>query len=409
MVIGEALRTTFTEVWAHKLRSALTLFGVVLGTMAVVTMVSLIEAVKLEVVHGLQTLGLNDVMFVSSANPHTALDSKRAHLSEGLRREDARQLSASTDLIRASAPVSFSQQVIAWGDSSRSIRLTGTTPSYAEVLNRKVESGRFLSSYDVERKKRVAVVGKTLADGLFAGHDPIGQWVRIGDHRFEVVGVGTTIGNSFVQDGFSRREMEGATIPLTTLQSLFGTGERVPLVAVKVADGTSLAGVFAFLRNRIWRQHHRVEDFSIDNVAAEIVQAEAQIDEQMRGWTVVLFSISAISLVVGGVGIFSVLQISLAERLYEIGLRKSIGAGDGDILVQFLIEAVFLSSLGAAIGLGLGVGLCAVLSPKFQAGLPVSPFAVVLAVLFALGVGLVAGFYPSLRAARLTPVEALRG
>ncbi len=171
----------------------------------------------------------------------------------------------------------------------------------------------------------------------------------------------------------------------------------------------SLAGVFAFLRNRVWRQHHRVEDFSIDNVAAEIVEAEAQIDEQMRGWTVVLFSISAISLVVGGVGIFSVLQISLAERLYEIGLRKSIGAGDGDILFQFLIEAVFLSSLGAAIGLGLGVGLCAVLSPKFQAGLPVSPFAVVLAVLFALGVGLVAGFYPSLRAARFTPVEALRG
>ena len=409
MVIGEALRTTFTEVWAHKLRSALTLFGVVLGTMAVVTMVSLIEAVKVEVVHGLQTLGLNDVMFVSSAGPRTALDGKRAHLSEGLSREDAEQLPVSTDLIRASAPVAFSQQVIAWGDASRSIRLTGTTPSYAEVFNRHVESGRYLSSFDIERKRRVAVVGTTLATELFAGHDPIGQWVRIGDHRFEVVGVGTTIGNSFVRDGFSRREMEGATIPLTTLQNLFGGGEEVPLVAVKVSESSSLAGVFAFLKNRIWRQHHRVEDFRIDNVAAEIVEAEEQIDEQMRGWTVVLFSISAISLVVGGVGIFSVLQISLAERLYEIGLRKSIGAGDGDILFQFLIEAVFLSSLGAAIGLGLGIALCAVLGPNFEAGLPVSPFAVVLAVLFALAVGLVAGFYPSLRAARLTPVEALRG
>jgi len=409
MVIGEALRTTFTEVWAHKMRSALTLVGVVLGTMAVVTMVSLIEAVKVEVWHGIQTLGLDNVMFVSSADPRTALDAKRSHLSEGLRREDADRLPVSTDLIQASAPVAFSQEVIGWGDTTRSIRITGTTPAYAEVFHRSVDSGRYLSSFDVERDRRVAVLGKTLAEKLFAGHDPIGQWVRIGDHRFEVVGVGTSIGNSFVQDGFSRREMEGATIPLTTLQSLFTSSERVPLLAVRVVEGTSLGGVFAFLRNRLWRQHRRVEDFSIDNVAAEIVEAEAQIDEQMRGWTVVLFSISAISLVVGGVGIFSVLQISLAERLYEIGLRKSIGAGDGDILVQFLIEAVFLSSLGAAIGLGLGVAMCAALGPKFEAGLPVSPFAVVLAVLFAIGVGLTAGFYPSMRAARLTPVEALRG
>jgi putative ABC transport system permease protein len=124
---------------------------------------------------------------------------------------------------------------------------------------------------------------------------------------------------------------------------------------------------------------------------------------------VVLFAISAISLVVGGVGIFSVLQISLAERLYEIGLRKSIGARDRDILAQFLIEAVSLSILGAAIGLGLGVVLCAAIAPNFDAGLPISAFAVVLAVLFAVGIGLVAGLYPSLRAARLTPVEALRG
>jgi putative ABC transport system permease protein len=144
-------------------------------------------------------------------------------------------------------------------------------------------------------------------------------------------------------------------------------------------------------------------------VAAEIVEAEAQIDEQMRGWTIVLLSISAISLVVGGVGIFSVLQISLAERLYEIGLRKSIGARDHDILAQFMIEAVFLSTLGAGIGLLLGVALCKALEAQFPAGLPISGFAVLLAVLFAVGIGLTAGIYPSLRAARLTPVEALRG
>jgi putative ABC transport system permease protein len=337
------------------------------------------------------------------------MDGKRAHLSNGLRREDAQALATGTDLISAAAPVAFSQQVIAWGDQSQSIRLYGTTPAYATVLDRGIDRGRYLSDYDILRKRRVAVLGHELSDQVFGARDPIGQWVRIGNHRFEVVGVGSQMGNAFVDDDFSQREMEGATIPLTTLHNLFSEDERIPVVVVRVAGTDGLSGIFEFLRNRLWRQHHRVEDFEIENVAAEILEAEQQIDEQLRGWTIVLFSISGISLVVGGVGIFSVLQISLAERLYEVGLRKSIGAEDRDILFQFLVEAVFLSAVGAAIGLGLALLLCAALGPNFDAGLPVSRFAVGLAVLFAIGVGLVAGFYPSLRASRLTPVEALRG
>ncbi len=409
MVLGEALRTTLAEVWAHKLRSALTLVGVVLGTMAVVTMVSLIEAVKVEVWRGIESLGLNEVMFVSAAEPRTPLDGKRAHLSAGLRREDAEALAAGTDLIVAAAPIAFSQQVLAWGDESRSLRLTATTPAYARVLERRVAAGRYLSDFDQLRKRRVVVLGHELADDLFTDRDPLGEWVRIGAHRFEVVGIGAELGSAFAQDGFSRREMEGATIPLATFQSLYSDDERVPLLAVKVAGSDRLSGTFALLKNRLWRQHRRVEDFEIENVAGEIVEAEEHIHEQLRGWTVVLFAISAISLVVGGVGIFSVLQISLAERLFEIGLRKSIGARDRDILVQFMTEAVLLSILGAAVGFALAVAVCGALGPQFDAGLPISGFAVVLALVFAVGVGLTAGLYPSLRAARLTPVEALRG
>ena len=203
--------------------------------------------------------------------------------------------------------------------------------------------------------------------------------------------------------------MRGATIPLTTMQSLYGGGERVPTVVVKVAHTEGLSALFAHLKNIIWRQHNRVEDFEVENVAAEILDAEKEIDEQLRGWTIVLFSISAISLVVGGVGIFSVLQISLAERLFEIGLRKSIGAEDREILIQFLIETVFLSAIGALIGFLLAVVGCAALGGFFEAGLPISGFAVLLAIVFAISIGLVAGIYPSLRAARLTPVEALAG
>jgi putative ABC transport system permease protein len=326
-----------------------------------------------------------------------------------LRLEDAERVVGASAQIAAAAPAAFTQQVIAWGDSSRSTRITGTTPQYAVVMSREADKGRYLSDLDLERKRRVVFLGHLLAEELFDGRESIGQWVRIGHHRFEVIGVGAKMGNDFVSDGWSRREMQGATIPLTTMQALYGGGERVPTVVVKVSNTDGLSALFAHLKNVIWRQHNRVEDFEVENVAAEILDAEKEIDESLRGWTIVLFSISAISLVVGGVGIFSVLQISLAERLFEIGLRKSIGAEDREILIQFLIEAVFLSTVGAFMGFLLAVIGCAALGGFFEAGLPISGFAVVLAIIFAISIGLVAGIYPSLRAARLTPVEALAG
>jgi putative ABC transport system permease protein len=409
MVIGEALRTTLTEIWAHKMRSLLTLFGVVLGTMAVVTMVSLIEAVKVEIWNGIDSLGLRGVLFVSTETPTSNLDVKRAHLSEGLRREDAAGLVEASDQISSAAPASYTQQVIAWGDASQSVRITATTPQYAVVFDRGVDKGRYISDLDLKRKRRVVVIGHYLVEDLFGSHDALGEWVRIGDHRFEVVGIGERVGNDMINDGWSRREMQGATIPLTTMQSLYGGGDRVPLLMVKAADTDKLSQLFAHLKNRLWRQHNRVEDFEIENVAQEILEAEGQIDEQLRGWTIVLFAISGISLVVGGVGIFSVLQISLAERLFEIGLRKSIGAEDRDILIQFLIEAIFLSVIGAVIGFFVAVVVCGVAGQFFEAGLPISGFAVFLAIIFAISIGLVAGIYPSLRASRLTPVEALAG
>jgi len=377
--------------------------------MAVVTMVSLIDAVKVTVWDGLESLGLRGVLFVSQARPQSGLDVQRAHLSDGLRAEDAVRLEEGSEEIAAAAPTGITRQLIAWGDRSRTVRVTGTVPSYAEVLNRGTARGRFLVDLDLERQHRVVVLGKLLAEDLFGTSDPVGQWVRIGSTRFEVVGVGERIGNDMVNDGWSRREMLGATIPLTTMQSVFGGGERVPVVVVKAASTERLDALYDHLENMLWRRHNRVADFEVENVAAEILEAEQQVDEMLASWTVVLFSISAISLVVGGVGIFSVMQISLAERLYEIGLRKAIGAEDRDVLFQFLVEAVFLSIVGAGLGLLLALGLCAVVGPNFEAGLPVSSFAIMLAVAFAIGVGLVAGLYPSVRAARLTPVEALRG
>ena len=287
MVIGEAVRTTLVEVWSHKLRSFLTLIGVVLGTMAVVTMVSLIEAVKVEIWRGIDSLGLRGVLFISQESPASDLDAKRSHLSEGLRVEDAQRLVAADNSISAAAPVAFSRQVIAWGDRTKSIRLTGTTTQYAEVFERRAATGRNISHLDVERTRRVIVLGHLLAEELFGTTDPVGHVVRVGSSRFEVVGVLERVGNDMISDGWSRREMRGATVPLSTMQATFGGGERVPMMVVKTPTTDRLSSLFAYLKNHIWRHHQRVEDFEIENVAAEIVEAEQQIDEQLQGLSLI--------------------------------------------------------------------------------------------------------------------------
>lgn len=253
------------------------------------------------------------------------------------------------------------------------------------------------------------MLGVHLAERLFGNDDPLGKTVRIGDTPFRVVGVEAEIGNRFVNSGWTRREMEGVLIPLASFRAYLQGGETINLLTVKTSSVDKLNLVKKEVERLVRRSHHGITDFEVENIADEILKAEKEIRVEMRNWTIILASLAGISLLVGGVGIYSVLKISLAERLYEIGLRKAIGASDRAILMQFLVESTLLSVLGAIIGLGLGSLLAAILSPNFEAGLPVAPLGLGLGLGFAVFVGVFAGTFPALSAARLTPVEALRG
>ena len=409
MAFWEAVRTTFAEIWGHKMRSGLTLVGVVLGTLAVVVMVTMIEAIKVMVWEGIKGLGYDGVMFVSQRAPQTPLERKKVQFSRGLAVSDVNDLARWGDY-DAVAAMSALDTVINGRGEERRVRVYGVTPSYAVVRNRTVSAGRFFDGRDQQARRRVAVLGAELATSLFGSDDPIGRQVRLGEAVFEVVGVESRIGNSQVNDGGSaRREMNGVLVPLDAFRSYLRGGDRIALLMVKSSDEDRFSAVQAETERLVRRAHHGVGDFHVENVADEIFKAEARIREMLRNWTIVMAAIAGISLLVGGVGIYSVLKISLAERLYEIGLRKAIGASDRAILVQFLVESTSLSALGGLLGCGLGVVITRVLSGSFEAGLPLAPLGLALGIGFAVAVGLFAGIFPSLSAARMTPVEALRG
>lgn len=409
VALGEAVRASLAEIWAHKLRSSLTLVGVILGTMAVVIMITLIEAVKVMVWDGIRGLGFDGVMFVSARPPEDLLERKKQGFSRGLSARDMAVVREGASSLEEVAAVRLAERVVSARGLARRVRVYGVTPSYAAVHDRQVEVGRWFVPSDEEERRKVAVLGAVLAENLFGTDNPVGSQVRIGKALFEVVGVETRLGNRFANSGWTRREMEGVLIPLSTFAAYLQGGERLAILSVRTAQREDLHLVKAEVERLVRRAHRGISDFEVENIADEMLRAEKEVTVLLRNWTIVLAAIAGISLVVGGVGIYSVMKISLVERLYEIGLRKAIGASDGAILLQFLVESTTLSGLGGFVGCGLGALLARLLSPHFEAGLPLSPLGLALGVSFALGAGAFAGTFPSLAASRLTPVEALRG
>jgi putative ABC transport system permease protein len=247
-----------------------------------------------------------------------------------------------------------------------------------------------------------------LKEQLFGGDNAVGQQVSIGGRRLIVIGVGTKFNMEFVNDDDMRKETGGAYIPFTVYQDMFGRANAIAYMLAKTDDPEKSIDAEDEAAGIVAHAHSNIHDVRVENVGKEILKERGNIVRILRNWRIVFFSIAGVSLLIGGVGIFSVLKISISERLFEIGLRKAIGAGDGEIFLQFLIEAVTLSVVGATIGVGLGIGVVKLISSFFPAGLPVSFFGLSVASGFAVSMGLLAGLYPSISASRMQPVEALR-
>lgn len=407
MQIGESIRTSYEEVRAHPMRSMFTLFGVVLGTLALVVVMSVLDGVQMSVLKGINDLGLDNTLFASRRTPTDRVEKAKAHLSRGLRIEDAQAFEDSEN-IETMSPVGETQAIVTSDRVTRRIDVYGVMPEYAEIRNRKVSKGRWISERDVDTSAPVAVIGFNLNKRAFGSEDAIGKQINLGGRRLTVIGVGEKFDTTFVDDDDMFKEMGGAYVPWTVFRDMFGRENSIAyMLARSVSAEKSVEAEYEAIA-RFRQAHNGIGDTRINNVGKEIQKERGEIAVILGNWRIVFFCIAGVSLLIGGVGIFSVLKISISERLFEIGLRKSMGATDADIFIQFLIESVTLSVVGAAIGLAGGIGLVKVVGGFFPAGLPVSMFGLAVASGFAITVGLFAGLYPSLTASRLQPVDALR-
>ena len=406
MYVGESIRTSLEEVRAHPLRSFFTLIGVILGSLALVVVLSVMDGVEAAVYQGLDDLGLDGVLIVHARKPTNRVEAQKAGLSRGIRTEDTRYFGES-DLVKDIGPVGESRGVITAGRVTRRVDIYGITPSFVRIKGRKTSEGRFISESDDLGSRPVCVIGFKLKQQLFGGEKAIGEQVNLGGRRLTVVGVGTKFNMEFVNDDDMRKEQSGIYIPFAIYEQLYGRNAISYTIAKAVDPEKSIDAEDETVR--LYAQaHNGIHDVKVENVGKEILRERGNVVRILRNWRIVFFSIAGVSLLIGGVGIFSVLKISVGERLFEIGLRKSMGATNLEIFGQFLIESVTLSAVGAAVGLAGGIALVKVIARFFPAGLPVSMFGLTVAASFAISIGLLAGLYPSITASRLEPVEALR-
>ena len=395
------LRTASRALLANRLRSGLTLLGILIGVAAVVAMVSIGSGAQQRVNERIQSLGTNLLLVTPSKPVLNGVVQQQGTVSSLTYADAVAVVQQAPDVVMAAPEMTKRFQVVAGGQNTTTI-VDGTTPEFPQVRSYRLASGRFIAEPDLTNLSTVAVLGANVAQELFPTADPVGTTVRIGNVNFLVVGVMATKGSSGPQSGD-----DSIWVPLTTgQQRLFGNG-NLQDINFEVRNAGAMDLALAEIR-QILEQQHRItggaDDFTIANQAALIESA----DSVSRTFTLLLAGIAAVSLLVGGIGVMNVMLVTVTERTREIGLRKALGATPARILAQFVTESALLALAGGFLGILAGVAAAAILARVGGWPTLVSPTSALLAFAVSAAVGIVFGLYPSQRAARMLPIEALR-
>ena len=408
MTIWASARIAVRALRINKLRSALTMLGIVIGVGAVITMVAVGAGAQARVAEQIQSLGSNMIVILNGS-----VTQGGARLGSGsqltITEEDAWAIQREIPLVEAAAPAWRGNAQIVYGNLNWATTIQGITPEYFVAREWPLVSGRAITQEDVDGATKNAVLGQTVVYNLFGESDPVGEVIRIKNVPFTVVGVLDRKGQS--TQGSDQDDT--ILIPLPTAKKKVvgisqANARAVGSISVKVREASMMSPAEDEIRGLLRQRHrllpHQDDDFWIRNLAEVLESQEAS----SRVLTMLLAAIASVSLLVGGIGIMNIMLVSVTERTREIGLRMAVGARGRDILTQFLVEAVTLSLIGGLIGIGFGLVGTAAIAHFAEWRTLVDPRAIVLAFGFSAAVGIFFGFYPARKAAGLDPIEALR-
>jgi putative ABC transport system permease protein len=401
MNVVELVRLALARLATSRLRAALTMLGVIIGVASVIALVSVGQGATSGITARLEGLGTN-LLTVTPGATRTGATRGAAGSSTTLTVDDATAIGSIAE-VGAVAPELSTQQLVVAGTQNTTTTIVGTTAAFASIRNYDVWQGSFLTDAAVANGLRVAVLGATTADDLGLGAGALGTQLTIGGLPFEVVGILQPKGSA----GFVNQD-DQVLIPITTLRQHFVGGDRVRAIDVSVRTADEIPAAEAVLDQTLRGLHGltgtTADDFTIQD-QAQLLDTVSSITGTL---TILLAGIASISLVVGGIGIMNIMLVSVRERTREIGIRKAVGAKRGQILLQFLVEAVTLSLIGGVVGIALGVLVSAAIADAAGWALVVQPVTLALAVGFSILVGVVFGVWPARQAAVLDPIAALR-
>ncbi|HVW85763.1 MAG TPA: ABC transporter permease [Bryobacteraceae bacterium] len=401
------MKIAFRALRINKMRSALTMLGIIIGVAAVIAMVAVGAGAEARIKEQIASIGSNLIIVLSGSITSSGIRMGTGN-AQTLTEDDARAILRDCDAVAYAAPAVRGGAQVIYGDNNWGTQILGTTPDFLPIRDLSMQQGQPFTESDVEGATKVALLGKTVAGNLFYGEDPVGKIIRIKKVPFTVLGVLVPKG----QSPTGQDQDDVIVIPISTAKKkVIGTSQAnyaaVGSILVQAREGRSAEAqdqMKALLRQRHHLQANEDDDFTIRNME-EVFKAQ---ESSAKVMSLLLAAIASVSLIVGGIGIMNIMLVSVTERTREIGLRQAIGAKTRDILSQFLVEAVTLSVAGGAAGILVGVAASLLISHFAQWSTVVSSGSIALAFVFSALVGVFFGFYPARKAAYMDPIEALR-
>ena len=399
----ECVKMAFEGMLASKLRTFLTMLGIIIGVGAVIAMVSLGFGMQEKVTSNIASMGSNLLIVMSggrTASGQRIASGSGAHLTY----EDAKAIEKNVDGIKYVAPGVQNTYQMVEGNQNWNTQIQGSTPNIIDIRDYKITDGRMFTDKDMNARARVCVLGQTVVDNLFPEGNPVGKVVRINKQPFQVIGLLSSKG----QSSMGQDQDDIVYIPLTTaMQRLMGQ-TYIRNITIQCDNENTIdaaqSDIISLLRVRHKIKEGADDDFTVRNLAALL----ETVQETAGTITLLLAIIAAISLVVGGIGIMNIMLVSVTERTREIGIRKALGATYKNILLQFLIEAVVIGVSGGIVGTGFGIVASQIISKFAGWNAVISVWSIIIAVVFSVGIGLFFGIYPAKKAALLDPIDALR-